>query len=91
MRETEKAGKRIPTNEEFSELLGTKRDMPNLILVGRHNISGSFEYPGSYASFWSSTENGADAWYRLLYLGYSSVYRGTNSKALGFSVRCLKD
>jgi len=31
MRETEKAGKRMPTDSEFTELLKTKEDMPNLV------------------------------------------------------------
>ena len=52
----------------------------------------SFYHAGSYANFWSSSENGANrAWYR--HLGYNNVdvNRSDNRKYYGFSVRCLRD
>ena len=91
MRETKKAGKRMPTDEEFSEILKSKADMPNLILAGNRTTAGSFYDRGARADFWSSTESGANAWYRCLYLSLATVYRATNDKADGFSVRCLKE
>lgn len=91
MRETEKAGKRMPTDEEFTELLKVKEDMPKLLLAGHRNTDGSFYNRGTYAYFWSSTESGASAWLRILSSGISTVNRATNDKAFGFSVRCLKN
>lgn len=93
IRETKKAGKRMPTDEEFTELLRIKEDMPNLVLAGGHYyLTGLFGYRGSYASFWSSTEsNGSHAWNRYLTSSLAAVFRNTTYyKAHGFSVRCLK-
>ncbi len=90
MRETAKAGKRMPTDKEFSRLLKTKADMPNLVLAGYRYSTGSFGYRGAVAYLWSSTEYGSYAWYRYLSSGYATVYRSYINKACGFSVRCLK-
>lgn len=61
------------------------------LMSGRRGTAGSFLDVGSYAYFWSSSEGGAGAWSRYLGTGISTVYRYPLSKALGFSVRCLKD
>ena len=61
------------------------------VLAGRRNTDGAFYDQGTYAHLWSSSESGGSAWDRNLYSGYSSVYRGTYGKALGLSVRCVKD
>ncbi|MBQ6155937.1 MAG: fibrobacter succinogenes major paralogous domain-containing protein [Bacteroidales bacterium] len=53
---------------------------------------GSCYNSGGGAYFWSSTEaSSGNAWYR--YLGYSgaSVYRNSDYKSNGYSVRCLRD
>ena len=89
MRETKKAGKRVPTDEEFNEL--EHNDFKNVKYVGFRGISGTFYIRGSYTYFWSSLESSTSAWVRYLFSGYSVVNRNTNSKAYGFSVRCLKD
>ncbi|MFH1759198.1 MAG: FISUMP domain-containing protein, partial [Patescibacteria group bacterium] len=91
MRETKKAGKRMPTDEEFTELLKTKSDMPNIVLAGYRDTDGSFSNQSSYAYFWSSAESSTYAWTRLLSSSYATVYRHALSPAVGFSVRCLKD
>jgi len=44
-----------------------------------------------YAILWSSSEAGANAWYRLLFFNNVGVYRNDTTKAIGFSVRCLKN
>lgn len=76
--------------------------VPNL---GATNSSGFTGLPGGFRSefgsfgsfsfnggFWSSTEDPTtNARYRYLYSSYNNVYRGTYSKAYGFSVRCVKD
>jgi uncharacterized protein (TIGR02145 family) len=59
---------------------------------GYRDDDGAFYYVGGYGDWWSSTEDDTtNAWYRIL--GYSSsvVNRGSNTKRLGFSVRCVRD
>jgi hypothetical protein len=90
MRETKKAGKKIPTNDEVSILLKTKEDMKNIAFSGYRNTDGSFAPRSTYAYIWSSSQSGDSAWHRLLGSSFARVYRATKSKADGFSVRCLK-
>ena len=52
---------------------------------------GSFFNRGGIAVVWSSTESGSSAWYRNLISSEARVNRRTINKALGFSVRCVKD
>lgn len=92
MRETQKAGKRVPTDEEFYELLKTKEDIKNLVLLGRRNTDGiTFYYLGSSAYLWSSSSSGSTAYYRYLGWNNAGVNRNLLDKSYGFSVRCIKD
>jgi len=62
------------------------------LLAGFRYTGGSFHDIGSRAYFWSSSaSSSSDAWSRYLLTSYSTVYRTYNSKAYGFSVRCLRD
>ena len=90
-RETKKAGKTVPTDEQFTELLKEKEDMPNLVLAGYRSTNGSFVNLSSDAYFWSSLESGSGAWLRYLNSSNTPVYRAARSKTYGFSVRCIKD
>ena len=64
----------------------------NGILSGNRVTDGTFGDRSTGAFFWSSSESGSStAWGRYLGSGSVGVYRGPNSKAYGFSVRCLKD
>lgn len=57
-----------------------------------HYFLGSFNNLDDVAFFWSSTENCAPlAWFRLLNLGNTGVYRNSYNKTNGFSCRCVKD
>jgi len=49
-----------------------------------------FSTVGSYAYFWTSEPDGSNAWDRYIGTG-TSVYEGSNSQYLGFSVRLVKD
>jgi uncharacterized protein (TIGR02145 family) len=92
MRETQKAGKRVPTDEEFYELLKTKEDIKNLVLSGHRYTDGiTFSYRGYFADLWSSSSSGSTAYYRRLNWNTVGVYRTLNDKSYGFSVRCIKD
>lgn len=61
------------------------------LLAGNRNTDGSFNNLGTNANFWSSVRSGTNAWNRNLNSGNATVNRNANSKANGFSVRCLKD
>lgn len=91
MRETKKRNKRVPTDEELSDLVKEKKDIKNFPLSGYRYNTGNFYCLGTYASFWSSSESGTIAWNRNLASSEARVNRYTNYKTYGFSVRCLKD
>jgi len=61
----------------------------NMPLAGYRDTSGPFVNLSSYTILWSSSESSTRAWTRYLYSGTAAVYRGTDAKAYGFSVRCL--
>ena len=63
----------------------------NVPLAGYRNTDGSFYVRGTYVDLWSSSPSSTSAWYRFLNSTNATVYRFTNSKAYGFSVRCLKN
>jgi uncharacterized protein (TIGR02145 family) len=60
---------------------------------GARDPNGTFTVDFGYVGFWwSSTEyNTANAWDRDLYYGNAIAYRYYNGKAIGFSVRCVRD
>jgi uncharacterized protein (TIGR02145 family) len=59
---------------------------------GSRLIGGSFNSIRSYAVFWSATEDASNLpWYRNLNFNSGNVYRSTNGKSGGASVRCLRD
>ena len=90
IRETEKAGKVIPSDEQFVELK-EKKDLKNVVFPGIRNTDGSFTNLGSFLLLWSSTPSGSDdACSRNLTTYYSTVFRAASSRAYGFSVRCIK-
>jgi uncharacterized protein (TIGR02145 family) len=59
---------------------------------GYRGSTGDFTNVGGSALFWSSTEGSSGtAWGRYLGCYDSQVYRGSNNKRGGFSVRCVRD
>ena len=58
---------------------------------GYRYTDGYFYQLGHYAEFWSSSENGTYAWYRLLSNNSAQVERNDFTKAEGSSVRCVKN
>lgn len=92
MRETKKAGKRIPTDDEFN--LFKKEDFGSIVYAGLWSSGGSScNGRGSVAYYWSSTPfpSSSNAWYRYLFYSFASVYRFDHGQTDDFSVRCLKD
>jgi uncharacterized protein (TIGR02145 family) len=61
------------------------------LLAGYRDTYGSFVTRPSAGGWWSSSAAGANAGVRYLDTGSRGVYRNSSNKALGFSVRCLKD
>jgi uncharacterized protein (TIGR02145 family) len=61
------------------------------ILAGGRRTFGTFYDRTSDGIWWSSSATGASASFRALYTGLRGVYRDSDNKAYGFSVRCLKD
>ena len=59
---------------------------------GSRTNYGKFYGFGIYGNWWTSTEgNTNNAWYRLLNYSNSNVFRISNNKEYGFSVRCVRD
>ena len=58
---------------------------------GHRNYNGYFYRVEKDANFWSSTEDGTDAWSRILQYNYDGVRRYPGTQDYGYSVRCLKD
>ena len=88
MRETQKVGKRMPTDKEWNEF--EKEDIPNIVYSGYRSTNGSCHGRSNLSTLWSSTESGTAAWERYLYYDRSTVSRRDGTKASGFSVRCIK-
>jgi len=59
---------------------------------GFRDNDGKFRSVDGYASFWSSSEYGSNAWRRSLLFNRDGVSRDNGSdRSLGFSVRCLQN
>ena len=84
-------GWKIPTDEKWNKLKTQLKENPTYAGY-RDNSNGNYYHVGSSGYFWSSTEtNSYDVWSRNLYYDNSDVYRYPNTKAHGFSVRCVKE
>ncbi|MFC2101160.1 fibrobacter succinogenes major paralogous domain-containing protein [Bacteroidota bacterium] len=85
--------KETSTNHWQSPNTGANNNSGFAVLPGgNRNNYGIFVNMGYYTYFWSSTESYSDyAWTRLLYYNNIDVYHSYDLKALGFSVRCIKD
>jgi uncharacterized protein (TIGR02145 family) len=91
-----------PAGGKLKETGTTHWAPPN---AGATNETGFTAIPGGFrywnggfadltwdANWWSSTQsNSADSWARKIFYNASSVVRDSNSKKMGFSIRCLKD
>jgi len=93
------AGWHLPSDAEFTILANTAGGSTEALIsagwfdnifAGYRSSSGSFSGP-SEMFFWSSSaSDSSNAWSRSL-TTYSTLGRGSNNKAGGFSVRCIKD
>jgi len=93
------AGYRLPTETEIdaerlswssNNSAGAYASPLKLPVAGRRlSSNGVLGIVGSYGYYWSSTVLGVFS--RNLYFDSSSAYMSSGNRALGFSVRCLKD
>jgi len=93
------SGFRVPTETEMNterlswssnNTAGAFASPLKLPVAGnRYDSDGSLGSAGSNGYYWSSTINGTDS--RNLAFSSANAYVGSNSRALGFTVRCLKD
>jgi uncharacterized protein (TIGR02145 family) len=67
---------------------GTNTSGFSALAGGTRVSNGNFYSEGSSGYFWSSSPDGADAWYRRLDAG---VLRNNNNQQNGYSVRCVRD
>jgi uncharacterized protein (TIGR02145 family) len=74
-------------------------DLPN---VGATNLIGfnglpsgyrytNFNHMGQHSGFWTSSEDGTNAYARDIHFDSQTVTNGYNQKSDGLSIRCLKD
>ena len=71
---------------------GTNSSGFTALLAGFRNTHGTFFNRGTFGFWWSSSETSASiALNRILHSSQVGVLRTSFNKALGYSVRCLKD
>jgi uncharacterized protein (TIGR02145 family) len=59
---------------------------------GDRKTNGTFELIGTYAGFWTATENNtANGWSRGLSNDQNSLNRSNTAKSYGMAIRCVKD
>ena len=59
---------------------------------GYRSYNGNFFNVGGDGVWWSSNEDSSTyAWFRYMFYSYGTVYRFSNFKSNGYSVRCLRD
>jgi len=63
----------------------------NVLLAGLRGSNGYYYSRDLYTLLWSSTEFGGRAWRRNFYSSFSTVARNASDKAVGISVRCIKN
>ncbi len=93
------SGFRVPTAAEWNQerltwvsnnAAGAIASQLKLPMAGtREFINGSVNNEGSNGFYWSSTAQASGAW--SLIFSSDNSYMDSNYRALGFSVRCLKD
>ncbi|MGE5355626.1 MAG: hypothetical protein ACM3PT_05245 [Deltaproteobacteria bacterium] len=92
-------GYRLPTQSEWdaeriswsiSSASSAYASPLKLTVAGaRDYLDGSIDVVGSYGLYWSSSVGGIGAWV-LMFVSYDA-YMYNDRRALGFSVRCIKD
>ncbi|MCL5017299.1 MAG: prepilin-type N-terminal cleavage/methylation domain-containing protein [Patescibacteria group bacterium] len=79
------------TDEGTKLKVGGSSGFNGIIGGYRDSGTGNFYNESTQLFIWSSTESGSNAWLRSVNSSNSSVFRTTDAKPFGFSVRCLKN
>jgi hypothetical protein len=91
-------GFRLPTETELNlerlswssnNIAGAFGSPLKFTLAGRRYLTGVVMNVGQYALYWTSTANGTLS--EHMFIASVNAYLGTNYRAVGLSVRCLKD
>jgi hypothetical protein len=94
------SGYRVPTDEELeaeritwapnNNVAGAFASPLKLPVAGfRDNTNGSLNFVGTFGLYYSSTVSSSSV--SALYFASGDAFIGTSPRAVGFSVRCLKD
>ncbi len=85
--------KEAGTTHWVSSNTGATNEMGFTALPGGYRyMNGTFALIGGYGCWWSSMEYSAgNAWNRFIDYNTSTVYKSSDNKQDGLSVRCLKD
>lgn len=70
---------------------GTNSSGFNAIPYGYRTTKGIFASQGYSSYYWSSTENGMNAWYSVLFGKDGTAFKYFGPKQSGFSVRCIRE
>ena len=87
------AGSKLNSVNSCDNGIGSNESGFNGVLGGYRSPTGNFNYLYEFGGLWSSNEdinNNNNAWYRQLNCNKPYVPRASNSKNIGFSVRCIK-
>ncbi len=80
-----------PRWNSHASQFGTDEFGMSALPAGYRNPTGSFAGISNHGGFWTSTEySAAAAWRRYTGFGHAFVYRDSQLKRLGTSVRCIK-
>ncbi len=86
---TEKAGKRMPTKEEWEGLIAAGKTN-NMSLSGRRNKNNyTYDHQGAVGYYWASSLNGPYA-YNALFRVSGGTIAYNDLRGIGFSVWCIK-
>jgi uncharacterized protein (TIGR02145 family) len=59
---------------------------------GARSLKGGFKHIGNTGGYWTSTEyETLNAWHRNMSFSYPFIVRDINAKAVGLSIRCMKN
>ena len=84
-------GKMKSSPEDSPSWDGTNTSGFSGLAGGVRYDNGGFDSGGSLGYFWAASANGAHAWERELYGGYTEVGRSNYEQRSGYSVRCVRD
>lgn len=77
--------------DQGQKLLEDKSIGFNILLAGYRNPPSNYFLKDMQAFFWTSTEEGSQAYFRQFMKGLPQIFRRPRAKSWAMSVRCVKD